>query len=210
MVEDAHAFPCISIGFCSVPTKNIARIITGVGMGGEYPLASSHSAESSEDAGDGARNVALLYLFGSGGGQALCPLVTYLMDVSGVPEHLLWRWIFAVGSILPVGQHIAALWFTFATFVVGKCRKLWTVDVVWLDGGCYIYIYAHMPAPLGFCLSSILLKRYFSILITFNVYERVFTFLWTDIYGHARLFMSMPLTPKLPSTKTYSMFLRAY
>lgn len=69
-------------------------------MGGEYPLASSHSAESSEDAGDGARNVALLYLFGSGGGQALCPLVTYLMDVSGVPEHLLWRWIFAVGSIL--------------------------------------------------------------------------------------------------------------
>jgi MFS family permease len=124
MVEDAHAFPCISIGFCSVPTKHIARIIPGVGMGGESPLASSHSAESSEDAGDGARNVALLYLFGSGGGQALCPLVTYLMDVSGVPEHLLWRWIFAVGSILPVGQHIAALWFTFATFVVGKCRKL--------------------------------------------------------------------------------------
>ena len=42
---------CISIGFCSVPTKNIARIITGVGMGGEYPLASSHSAESSEGLG---------------------------------------------------------------------------------------------------------------------------------------------------------------
>ena len=84
-----------------------ARIITGVGMGGEYPLASSHSAESSEDSGDGARNVALLYLFGSGGGQALCPLVTYLMDVSGMPGHLLWRWIFAVGSILPAGQHVA-------------------------------------------------------------------------------------------------------
>ena len=48
-------------------------------MGGEYPLASSHSAESSENSGDGARNVALLYLFGSGGGQALCPLVTYMM-----------------------------------------------------------------------------------------------------------------------------------
>ena len=144
MLMHFHAFPCISIGFCSVPSKNLARIITGVGMGGEYPLASSHSAESSEDAGDGARNVALLYLFGSGGGQALCPLVTYLMDVTGVPEHLLWRWIFAVGSILPVGQHIALLWFTFATFVVGKCRELWTVDVVWLDGGCYIYIYMHI------------------------------------------------------------------
>ena len=35
-----------------------------------YPLASSHSAESSESSSDGARNVALLYLFGSGGGQA--------------------------------------------------------------------------------------------------------------------------------------------
>lgn len=43
--------------------------------------------------GDGARSVALLYLFGSGGGQALCPLVTYLMDVGGVPSNLLWRWI---------------------------------------------------------------------------------------------------------------------
>lgn len=80
-------------------TLIVARIITGIGMGGEYPLASSHSAESSES-GDGARNVALLYLFGSGGGQALCPLVTYLMDVGGVPENLLWRWIFGVGSIL--------------------------------------------------------------------------------------------------------------
>jgi len=77
-----------------------ARIITGVGMGGEYPLASSHSAESSENSSDGARNVALLYLFGSGGGQALCPLVTYLMDVGGVPHHILWRWIFGLGSIL--------------------------------------------------------------------------------------------------------------
>ncbi|CAK9047390.1 unnamed protein product [Durusdinium trenchii] len=78
-----------------------ARIITGIGMGGEYPLASSHSAESSSTA-DGARNVALLYLFGSGGGQALCPLVTYLMDIAGVPDHLLWRCIFAIGSALSV------------------------------------------------------------------------------------------------------------
>ncbi|CAE7454749.1 GIT1 [Symbiodinium necroappetens] len=77
-----------------------ARIITGVGMGGEYPLASAHSAESSEKTSDGARNIALLYLFGSGFGQALCPLVTYIMEVSGVPHELLWRWIFGVGVIL--------------------------------------------------------------------------------------------------------------
>ncbi|CAE7233711.1 GIT1 [Symbiodinium sp. CCMP2592] len=77
-----------------------ARIITGVGMGGEYPLASAHSAESSEKTSDGARNIALLYLFGSGFGQALCPLVTYIMELAGVPHELLWRWIFGVGVIL--------------------------------------------------------------------------------------------------------------
>lgn len=79
------------------------RIVTGIGLGAEYPLASSHSAESSETSHQ-ARNIALLYLFGSGGGQALCPLVTYIMDVSGVPHDLLWRWIFGVGSILSAAQ----------------------------------------------------------------------------------------------------------
>ncbi|CAE7288607.1 GIT1 [Symbiodinium microadriaticum] len=77
-----------------------ARILTGVGMGGEYPLASAHSAESSEKTSDGARNIALLYLFGSGFGQALCPLVTYIMEEAGVPHELLWRWIFGVGVML--------------------------------------------------------------------------------------------------------------
>jgi len=77
----------------------LARIITGIGMGGEYPLASSHSAESSKS-GDGAKNVALLYLLGSGGGQALCPLVTFILDIAGVPDDLLWRLIFAVGAAL--------------------------------------------------------------------------------------------------------------
>ncbi|CAE7525358.1 TYRAAT2 [Symbiodinium necroappetens] len=41
-----------------------ARIITGLGMGGESPLAAAPSAECSEKTSDGARNVALLYLFG--------------------------------------------------------------------------------------------------------------------------------------------------
>ena len=53
--------------------------------------------------GDGARNVALLYLFGSGGGQALCPLVTYLMDVGGVPGNILWRWSLGLDFTCPQG-----------------------------------------------------------------------------------------------------------
>jgi len=84
----------------------IARIITGIGMGGEYPLASSHSAESSTSTGDGARNVALLYLFGSGGGQALCPLVVYFLDLTMDPANnppngeLLWRILFGIGAAM--------------------------------------------------------------------------------------------------------------
>merc|ERR1712048_166792 len=78
----------------------VARIITGVGMGGEYPLASSHSAESAASTDDGARNVALLYLFGSGFGPVLCDLVTFLLDCSGMQPQYIWRSIFAVGSLL--------------------------------------------------------------------------------------------------------------
>jgi len=75
-----------------------ARIITGIGMGGEYPLASSHSAESAQDSGNGARNVALLYLFGSGGGPIICDLVVYILDASGLPGPAVWRGVFGVGT----------------------------------------------------------------------------------------------------------------
>merc|ERR1712048_1102192 len=78
----------------------VARIITGIGMGGEYPLASSHSAESAASTDDGARNVALLYLFGSGFGPVLCDLVTFMLDCSGMQPQYIWRSIFAVGSLL--------------------------------------------------------------------------------------------------------------
>merc|ERR1712190_76949 len=67
-------------------------------MGGEYPLASSHSAESS-DSGKGARNIALLYLFGSGGGSALVVLITYLLDLSGMQPQYIWRVLFGIGAL---------------------------------------------------------------------------------------------------------------
>lgn len=78
----------------------VARIITGVGMGGEYPLASTHSAESSKDSGDGAFFVALLYLFGSGGGPILCDLVAYCLAISGLEPQYVWRGIFLGGTLL--------------------------------------------------------------------------------------------------------------
>mmetsp|Transcript_102897 Transcript_102897/g.286565 ORF Transcript_102897/g.286565 Transcript_102897/m.286565 type:complete len:456 (-) Transcript_102897:155-1522(-) len=75
------------------------RIITGVGMGGEYPLAATHSAESG-DTDNGGRNVALLYLFGSGFGQASCPLIVYiLLKVLGEGhDEFVWRATFGVGA----------------------------------------------------------------------------------------------------------------
>jgi PHS family inorganic phosphate transporter-like MFS transporter len=77
-----------------------ARVITGIGMGGEYPLASTHSSEAASDSNKGARNVGLLYLFGSGGGPALAALVTYFLDLGGMPPQYIWRGIFLVGCIL--------------------------------------------------------------------------------------------------------------
>lgn len=76
----------------------LARIITGFGMGGEYPLASSHSAETAVDSGNGARNVAILYLFGNGAGPSMCALVAYFLDICGFSNEVIWRGVFAVGT----------------------------------------------------------------------------------------------------------------
>jgi len=75
------------------------RIVTGIGMGGEYPLAASHSAESAKDSSDGGRNVGLLYLFGSGFGQALCPLVVYILLSLELSDGAVWRGTFLVGAV---------------------------------------------------------------------------------------------------------------
>jgi PHS family inorganic phosphate transporter-like MFS transporter len=78
----------------------VARIITGIGMGGEYPLAAAHSAEAASDSNNGARNVALLYLFGSGGGPVLAALACYLLDLSGMEGEMIWRALFFIGVLL--------------------------------------------------------------------------------------------------------------
>eukprot|EP00928_Gymnodinium_smaydae_P005941 TRINITY_DN12063_c1_g1_i1.p1 TRINITY_DN12063_c1_g1~~TRINITY_DN12063_c1_g1_i1.p1 ORF type:complete len:470 (+),score=63.65 TRINITY_DN12063_c1_g1_i1:56-1465(+) len=90
----------LSMGAWSAEALIAARIITGIGMGGEYPLAASHSAESATDSNDGARNVALLYLFGSGGGPVVCAATAYFLDVSGLPDAWVWRSIFGIGALL--------------------------------------------------------------------------------------------------------------
>jgi len=77
-----------------------SRIITGVGMGGEYPLGATHSADRAGDSAKGSRNVGLFYIFGSGGGQALCPLVVYTFLSIGCSNDLVWRLTFAVGALL--------------------------------------------------------------------------------------------------------------
>jgi PHS family inorganic phosphate transporter-like MFS transporter len=78
----------------------LARVITGIGMGGEYPLASTHSADAGSDSNNGARNVALLYLFSSGGGPVLVSLACYLLDLSGMEGELIWRTLFVIGTLL--------------------------------------------------------------------------------------------------------------
>jgi PHS family inorganic phosphate transporter-like MFS transporter len=75
------------------------RMLTGLGMGGEYPLASTHTAKNS-DKGQASRNVALLYLFGSGFGQALCPTVVWFTLGCGATDEFTWRFMFAFAAFL--------------------------------------------------------------------------------------------------------------
>jgi PHS family inorganic phosphate transporter-like MFS transporter len=75
------------------------RMLTGLGMGGEYPLASTHTAKNS-DKGQASRNVALLYLFGSGFGQALCPTVVWFTLGCGATDEFTWRFMFAFAALL--------------------------------------------------------------------------------------------------------------
>lgn len=96
------------------------RCITGIGAGGEYPLAACHVAESTSDRALAAQNVGFLYVFGSGFGQALCPLVALLflamfptvpkdcdqhggVDLPGCNEahnQIIWRGTFGVAAVL--------------------------------------------------------------------------------------------------------------
>jgi len=90
----------------------VFRSITGIGMGGEYPLASTHAAKNSKNKNDAARNVGLLYFCGNGIGKSCCSLFVWLMlsscpdsrKVDGAPNQewkdLTWRWMFGVAAIM--------------------------------------------------------------------------------------------------------------
>jgi len=75
------------------------RILMGVGIGGEYPLSSSHTADSTSDSQHSGRNVSLVYALGKLG-TALCPLVGYLLVSSALPASATWRLLFGVGGLI--------------------------------------------------------------------------------------------------------------
>lgn len=124
----------------------VARIITGIGMGGEYPLASTHSAESSKDSGDGAFLVALLYLFGSGGGPILCDVVTYCLAISGLEAQFVWRGIFLFGTLLSATGLLLRIFTTSDSAKFQKSTKL-------PKGTRRKYFYFYWKALLGTSLS---------------------------------------------------------
>merc|ERR1712032_1146666 len=59
------------------------RVLTGIGMGGEYPLASTHTARNTKNKNEAARNVGLLYLCGNGIGSACCPALVWILLAAG-------------------------------------------------------------------------------------------------------------------------------
>lgn len=90
-------------GACSAASMSVemlmfSRVILGVGMGGEYPLGATHSAETADEGQESARAVGMFYLFGSGVGTALCPLVVWILLSAGCSDGATWRITCAVGA----------------------------------------------------------------------------------------------------------------
>jgi PHS family inorganic phosphate transporter-like MFS transporter len=75
------------------------RFILGLGIGGEYPLAASFAAESTDTA-TSAYGLAATFA-GMGAGQLLAPSIMMLMaGPLGITGSRLWRYAFAFGAVL--------------------------------------------------------------------------------------------------------------
>ena len=92
----ALAFP---VGHASVwLTLCVWRFVMGVGIGGEYPLSASYTAEGS-DAGASGWRLALVYSM-MGVGQLLATLVVYACELARAPAEITWRLAFGLGAAL--------------------------------------------------------------------------------------------------------------
>lgn len=91
---------CPQIGALSVfGTLAICRFILGVGIGGEYPLSATISAESAVTATRG-RNTAAVFSM-QGFGMLLAPVLGYvLVSTMGTDNlDLVWRLLLAFGAV---------------------------------------------------------------------------------------------------------------
>ena len=78
-------------------TLAVCRIITGLGVGGVYPLTAVASAEAMENA---SRGRAMLLVFaGQGFGQVLAPLTVYTLLTMNVAEDAAWRAALGLGAV---------------------------------------------------------------------------------------------------------------
>lgn len=75
-----------------------ARLIMGVGIGGEYPLSACHTAEHAEPGTSGVRMALVFTLIGLG--PVLASSLVYTCQVMDVAPAVIWRLAFAVGSLL--------------------------------------------------------------------------------------------------------------
>jgi len=79
-------------------TLAICRIVTGLGVGGVYPLTAVASAESLAAAESRGRSM-LLVFSGQGFGQVFAPLVVYLLVAANVGPDQAWRAALGLGAL---------------------------------------------------------------------------------------------------------------
>ena len=96
---------------------SIIRFLLGLGIGGEYPLSSTITAETSKGSSRG-RNMVFIFTM-RGIGNLFAPIVVYILLITGIDLDYVWRIAFMLGA-LPC---LLTLVFRFLLDFPGKVRK---------------------------------------------------------------------------------------
>ncbi|KAA0154013.1 hypothetical protein FNF27_04205 [Cafeteria roenbergensis] len=77
---------------------SVCRLLLGLGIGGEYPLSATVTAEASAKQSRTARSVATVFAM-QGVGSVMAGLLTWIVLIAGVDHSTAWRLLLALGGV---------------------------------------------------------------------------------------------------------------
>lgn len=154
------------------------RLLLGVGIGGEYPLSATITAEATAAAAasaHGGQSRALATVFSMQGvGNCAAPLLAWVLLAGGVPLDLTWRLVLGAGALpflltmplrlrlsdsleyksarkhlRPAGEWAAEIWRTHGRALAGTAGSWFLFDVVFYGNGLFQADFVQMLEPAG-------------------------------------------------------------